>query len=199
MGTTTQLLVGMVILLSAVGINYYIAEGDTAYSCKEEKVTLCWKLSKLNDNDISTRCYYNISAVRTYKICRTGWNLFDSPNLTGDLTEIKPKIDLEEDLRVKSLEFKDFPEIISEAKITRIWKRLDDDFIRVEWEIEVLNKQVDRTETLTGRFRIPEEKKNNNSFIQDKLEKEIRREFVDYNQSFIPNPIIEYKDHPLWR
>jgi len=183
----TQLLVGMVIVLSAVGVNYFIAEGDTAYSCEEEKVTLCWKLSKINSNNISRNCYYNISAPRTYKLCRTGWNLFEDKTLTGDITEIDSEV-----------EFKEFPEI-GEVEIVSIWKRLDDKDITIQWKLEVFNKRDNVTDIIRKRFQIPTEQIDNITFIQDILEPEVKKAFEKYNKSFIPNPIIEYKDHPLWK
>lgn len=86
MAKTTQLLWGMVILLSTVGVTYFIAEGDKAYLCEDKSiVSLCWKLSKLNANDISTRCYFNPDATSTYKICRTGWIPFTDTTVTGDI------------------------------------------------------------------------------------------------------------------
>ena len=176
MATTTQLLIGMVILLSAVGVTYYIGEADTAYSCKEEKVTLCWKLSKLNANNISSRCYYNISATRTYKLCRTGWNPFEDKTVTGNITEIETVTETP----AKKVE-------LGQTKITRIWTRADDDFVFIKWEMD----------TLSGVFEIPKDQIDNNTFIQDTLELKVKQEFEGYNKSFIPNPVIEYKDHSL--
>ena len=184
MATLLQLVIGMVIVLSAVGINYYIAEGDTAYSCGEEKVTLCWKLSKLNANNDSTRCYYNVSAPRTYKLCRTGWNLFDQPNITGNLTEIET---ITEVAPVKKLEFKEFE--LGQPKITRIWTRTDDDFVMIRWKMD----------NLKGVFEIPKEQVNNNTFIQETLALKVKEEFEGYNNTFIDDPDIEYTNHPLWK
>lgn len=194
--TGKQLLWGMVILLSAVGVTYFIAEGDDAYFCEDKDVvSLCWKLSKLNTNNISTRCYYNPDAVRTYTICKTGWNPYKYQNVVGNLT----KIDLEEESRIKQLDFKDYPEITGQAKITRIWKRLDDESVIIQWEIEVFNKRDNTFTTLRDNFEIPQDQIDNINFIQDILESKIKKEFEDYNKTFIPNPVIEYSDHPLWR
>ena len=193
--TGNQLLWGMVILLSAVGVTYFIVEGDDAYLCEDKEiVSLCWKLSKLNADDISTRCYFNPNASSTYKICKTGWIPFTDTTVTGNLT----KTDIEEPYLIQKLEFKDFPELIGQVNITRIWKRLDDEMIVIEWEINTLNRRDNIVEELRGGFEIPKNQIDNVTFIQDILVLEIKREFEDYNQTFIPNPVIEYRDHPLW-
>ena len=84
--TGTQLLWGMVILLSAVGVTYFIAEGDDAYFCEDKNiVSLCWKLSNINSRNISTRCYFNPNASTTFKVCNTGWEPFDNTDVTGNL------------------------------------------------------------------------------------------------------------------
>lgn len=194
--TGTQLAWGMVILLSVVGITYFIAEGDKAYLCEDKEiVSLCWKLSKLNANDISTRCYYNPNASTTYKICKTGWIPFTDITVTGNLT----KIDIEEPYLIQKLEFKDFPELTGEVNITRIWKRLDDENVVIEWEIEMLNRRDNVFEKLRGGFEVPRDQIDNIALVQDILASEIKREFEDYNKTFVPNPVIEYKEHPLWR
>jgi len=184
----------MVVILSALGLTYFIAQEDPAYFCEDKNiVSLCWKLSKINADDISTRCYFNPDATRTYKICKTGWEVFDNPSVTGNLGD-----GLEEEALIKKLEFKDFPELTGEVNITRISRRLDDENIIIEWEMEMFNKRDNVSEKLTGGFEVPKERIDNVSYIQDILASEIKREFEDYNKTFIPNPIIEYKDHPLW-
>ncbi len=81
---TIRLTVGIFILLAAVGTTYFIMEEDTAYYCEDSNlVGLCFKLSKVNDAGISTRCYYNESAPTRYKNCKTGWISYEG-NVTGE-------------------------------------------------------------------------------------------------------------------
>jgi len=80
-----QLTVGIFILIAAVGTTYYIAEGDKAFYCEDSNlVGLCFKLSKINDAGLQTRCYYNSSAPTRYKICKTGWISYEGLNVTGE-------------------------------------------------------------------------------------------------------------------
>lgn len=82
-----QIGIGMVILLLVSGATYYITEeldkDYDLYQC-DDKVMLCWKLSKINDNNISTRCYWNMSSSRRYKNCATGWFPSDKIEVEGE-------------------------------------------------------------------------------------------------------------------
>lgn len=87
------ILVGMIIALVAGGGTYLI---DSAldkdydlYECyaKDPAVAmLCWKLSNPNINNISSRCYWNISSSRRYKQCSTGWIKAELIDITGEPT-----------------------------------------------------------------------------------------------------------------
>jgi hypothetical protein len=45
------------------------------YYCEDTKLFLtCDSLSKVNDNDIQTRCYI-YGEVLSYKICKSGWRI----------------------------------------------------------------------------------------------------------------------------
>ena len=94
--------------------------------------------------------------------------------------------------------FIDYPELTGQANITKISARLDDDVVRFEWEMSMLNIRDDTTEILRGDFEISKAQKNNVIFIQNTLEDEVKREFEDYNKTFIPNPMVEYREHTLW-
>lgn len=112
---------------------------------------------------------------------------------------VKVEVLKEEILLQEKLTFKKFPKLTGQANITKIWKRLDNENVKIEWEIPIFNSRDNVTEKLRGDFEIPKDQIDNVAFIQDTLASEIKREFEDYNKTFIPNPIIEYKDHPLWR
>lgn len=94
--------------------------------------------------------------------------------------------------------FTDFPELTGQPNITKISARLDDNTIRFEWEMSMLNIRDDRIEILRGDFEIPKSEKNNLILIRDTLETEVKREFEDYSKTFIPNPMVEYRSHTLW-
>ena len=61
------------------------------------------------------------------------------------------------------------------------------------------NKRDNRFQKIIKVFEIPKEQINNNTLIQNTLAKEIEEEFEEYRKTFIPNPVIEYRDHLLWR
>ena len=94
--------------------------------------------------------------------------------------------------------FTDYPETVGEANITKISARLDDENVIFEWEITINNKRDGTTEKLRGAFEILKADRSNVILIQDTLELEVNREFEDLNRSFIPNPMVEYRNHPFW-
>ncbi len=80
-----KLTAGIFVLIAAVGITYYIVEGDQAYYCENENtVGMCFKLSKINADGFQTRCYYNESNPTKYNYCRSGWILYENQNVTGE-------------------------------------------------------------------------------------------------------------------
>ncbi len=80
-----KLTAGIFVLIAAVGITYYIVEGDQAYYCENENtVGLCFKLSKVNADGFQTRCYYNESNPTKYNYCKSGWNVYKNQNVTGE-------------------------------------------------------------------------------------------------------------------
>jgi len=86
-----NLLIGLFITLVIGGTTYLITnqEGYNPYICEESNVVgLCWKLSNLNSDNISTRCYWNESAPRRYKKCSSGWKLYNNLSVTGNITDI---------------------------------------------------------------------------------------------------------------
>ena len=115
------------------------------------------------------------------------------------LTIVVAQIFLDEDAAINFRNnFIDYPEIIGQAKITRISARLDDENILFEWRVNINNKRDGTTEELRGGFEIPKIDKDNTILIQNTLELEVNREFEDLNKSFIPNPMVEYRSHPFW-
>ena len=198
----TQLTWMMVIIVTLVGGAYYIAEGDPSYECKDKEesvISLCWKLSKINLNDISTRCYFNPDAVRTYTICKTGWISYTSSEVIGNITTLKVETEdeREEVLIRKKLDFKDYPDLIGQPKIIRIWRPLGDNTVHIRWQMIVWNNRDNKNDTVEGYIDIPKEQINDIILIQELLESDVKKEFEIYNRTFIPNPIIEYEDHIL--
>jgi len=94
--------------------------------------------------------------------------------------------------------FKDYPEIIGQANITRISALLDDETVVFEWKVSIDNKRDGTTDELRGGFEVPKADKENSALIQTILEDEITREFNDLNKTFVPNPLVEYEGNPLW-
>ncbi len=105
----TELTVGVIIVLLVSGISYFVSE-DTAkdyqvYNCDDLGIgMLCWKLSKPNAENFSTRCYWNISASTRYKNCKSGWNLYEEEIIGEEYIEPQPNADF--------LEFSNFTRVI---------------------------------------------------------------------------------------
>lgn len=94
--------------------------------------------------------------------------------------------------------FKDYPEILGQANITKISARLDDENVIFEWTLKIDNKRDSTIEELRGGFELPKADKDNAILIENTLQAEVKREFEDYNKTFIPNPMVEYQSHPSW-
>jgi len=78
--------IGVFIILAVTGTIYLInpPEGYDFYECDDlEGGMYCWKLSKINSQGLQTRCYWNISAPKRYKVCNTGWYLSDRIKIEG--------------------------------------------------------------------------------------------------------------------
>lgn len=84
-----QITVGIFIVVALMGGTWYVAQEDQAnlYQC-EDIVGLCFKLSKVNDAGLQTRCYYNESAPTKYKNCKDGWVKSELINITGTETQL---------------------------------------------------------------------------------------------------------------
>lgn len=104
----------------------------------------------------------------------------------------------EESARAFKDSFTDYPEKRAEANITRISSLLDNNYVVIEWEMKVLNTRDNKNKILRSSFSIPKGQINNNTLIENSLEVNVKREFNSYNESFVPNPIIEYRSHSLW-
>ena len=99
-----KLTAGVFILLLAVGTTYFIAQEDNAYFCEDENsVGLCWKLSKINDAGLQTRCYYNESNPTKYNYCKTGWVVYESSEVTGEPIQELDGIIIDIDLNDKEI------------------------------------------------------------------------------------------------
>ena len=80
-----QLTAGIFILLLTVGTTYFVMIDDPVYLCEDTQIVgMCFKLSKVNDFGLQTRCYYNESAPTRYKTCKTGWIEFDKTEFIGN-------------------------------------------------------------------------------------------------------------------
>ena len=80
--------VGVFVLVSA-GIIFTVLPEDqeNLYACyanNETVVGLCFKLSAVNEEGLQTRCYYNESSPRKYKICNTGWKPYEYVEFEGE-------------------------------------------------------------------------------------------------------------------
>ena len=181
----------LISLLLVGGATWYIQDTGTKTGCRDG-----WKYISIGENFGYYGCT-TASGIR-YETCFDVYNSANTENYwckKGIKVEYTP----EEILQQEKLEFKDFPELTGQANITRIWKRLDDENIYIDWEIEMFNKRDNVSEKLRGGFGIDKEQIDNVALIQNTLALEIKREFEDYNRTFIPNPIIEYREHPLWK
>ena len=90
MAEKIKLTIGVFILIASIGSIYYLNVDDTAYSCDDKNITvvgLCFKLSAVNSDGTKTRCYYNESAPRRYKVCKSGWNKYEE-EIIGTVTNI---------------------------------------------------------------------------------------------------------------
>ena len=89
------LVAGIFILLAGVGTTYFLMEGDTAYYCEaENSVGICWKLSKINDVGLVTRCYYNEDTPTKYNYCKSGWEVFEQ-KIIGNETDYEIEVDVD--------------------------------------------------------------------------------------------------------
>jgi len=94
--------------------------------------------------------------------------------------------------------FTDYPDILGQANITKISARLDDDNVVFEWVLDINNKRDGTTDILRGDFELAKADKDNEALIESTLQTKVAEEFGDYNKTFIPNPMVEYKSHPSW-
>lgn len=90
---TKNIAIGMIILLLVSGTTYVITneldKDYNLYECHKEEpavAMLCWKLSNVNSGGLQTRCYWNMSASKRYKVCSTGWLLSDKLEIEGEET-----------------------------------------------------------------------------------------------------------------
>ena len=81
-----SLVFGMLVALTLVGGTIYsITDIEKTYYCEDKNlVAMCEKLSSLNADKLSTRCYYNSTK---YYNCATGWKpLKDYPEIINNMT-----------------------------------------------------------------------------------------------------------------
>ena len=187
-----KLISGILFLLLVVsGTTYYISDTGTKTGCRAG-----WQYESEGENSGEYGC--TTASGTRYQTC---FNVYDSANTNNYWCKIGVKVPYEPDIVLleERAAFRDFPELIGEVNITRISRRLNDENIVIEWEIDMYNRRDDIVEKLRGGFEVPKEQIDNVALIQGILALEVKREFEDLNKTFIPNPIIEYRDHPLWR
>jgi hypothetical protein len=77
MANKTSLGIGIFIALALMSGGIYYIETSKDYKpyyCEgTDNVGLCWKLSNLNVNNLSTRCFWNMTQATVYKNCNSGW------------------------------------------------------------------------------------------------------------------------------
>jgi len=92
--------IGMFIVLAIGGTVYTLTdlpEGYDTYYCEDTNtVGLCFKLSDINADGFSTRCYWNATAPTRYKNCKTGWEAYEpkEPEAVGNETELEDYVEL---------------------------------------------------------------------------------------------------------
>lgn len=81
----TLMEIGVFIAIASALLIPTILPEDKIYFCDDTELAgYCYKLSKQNSNDLSTRCYYNESALTNFKVCKTGWYPFPYRDLNLD-------------------------------------------------------------------------------------------------------------------
>lgn len=91
--------IGMFIAILLVGGTYLLTnapEGYKAYQCNATEpptVGFCWKLSKVNEEGLQTRCYWNDSSPLRYKRCDTGWFSYTGEEVIGEDIILEDYID----------------------------------------------------------------------------------------------------------
>ena len=118
--------------------------------------------------------------------------------MTLGVTSAVIKFDSEADAIAYRNSYTNYPEIIGQANITKISGLLDNDYVIFEWEIKIDNKRDNTTDRLNGGFKVDKANKDNVNFVENLLETEVQREFDDLNQTFVPNPMVQYKSSTLW-
>ena len=62
-------------LILAAGLIGQISDGNVYYCADREIVMVCDKLSKVNDDGLQTRCYFEEEERTRYKNCGGGWDI----------------------------------------------------------------------------------------------------------------------------
>jgi len=90
MGLKQNLTIGAFVLMALIGTTFIIVDTDKAYYCEATNVVgYCNDLSKKNSDGLQTRCYYNESSPKKYKICKTGWEKFKELEVNGTIIDYK--------------------------------------------------------------------------------------------------------------
>ena len=157
---TTTLGIGIFVLLTLIGTTYMITS-DNAYMCNDNNQTivgLCFKLSAVNSEGLQTRCYYNSSAPRKYKNCKTGWIKFDNKSVIGRETNMTTYIEyskfaLKKDF-IKKVDAEVYitnlkKETKSNVTVLKTEQRPFSDDIRVYWNVLIYKENYEETENGT--------------------------------------------------
>jgi len=205
--TSIKLGIGIFILVALLGTAFIIPEGYDAYQCNDNDQTivgLCFKLSAVNSDGLQTRCYYNESAPRTYKNCKTGWIKYDEKIVVGNETKIPTYIEYtEKSLRkdfVKKIDAEEYiidlkKEVKSNVTILRTEQRPFSDEIEVFWnaliytegyeEIDngtIITREVLSNETLSSKF--------SEDSTEEQINETISKHAEEYLNRWNPNIII---------
>ena len=76
---------GVFIIMALVGTSYLLPNENVFFCNDTQLVGICFDLSKVNDDGLQTRCYYNESASTKYKNCKSGWIDFKDTKIIGTI------------------------------------------------------------------------------------------------------------------
>lgn len=147
--TKVEIGIGVFITLMVSGLLFLVnpPEGYDFHECDVlEGGMYCFKLSKINDYGLQTRCYWNESAPRRYKYCSSGWVLSNRTEIEGNEIILK---DFEEVIKeskfASDIEAREYFEELmldtkSEYSIINMEKKLGGDELKVYWRARIFKE-----------------------------------------------------------
>ena len=88
----TEIIAALVISMAALGVGVNVNdEGYIPYSCDKDTIPnmMCYKLSRVNADEIQRNCYYDRDNSRKYKVCSDGWQRIEVTDGQAECTSLR--------------------------------------------------------------------------------------------------------------